>query len=286
MKIAGVQMDVQLGEVDHNLRAIMEALEETARAGAHLTLFPECALSGYCFDSKAEAVPFAQTIPGPATDRLAETCNRQNCYVVLGMLELEGEDLYNSAVLIGPEGVIGKYRKVHLPYLGIDRYTSPGKDPYQVYSAGDLRIGMQICYDASFPEATRCLALLGADLVVLPTNWPPGAETTADYCINSRAVENGIYFMAINRSGRERGFRFIGRSSIADPIGKTVARAESTEPEILFADLDLARARNKRYQRVPGKHEIDRLADRRPEMYSLLMEPHGLTTPRDDLEAS
>ena len=284
MKIAGVQMDVLLGEVEQNLQAILTSLKETASAGAHLTLFPECALSGYCFDSKQEALPFAQPIPGPATDRLTEACRELDCCTVIGMLEVDGEELYNSAVLIGPDGVIGKYRKVHLPYLGIDRYTTPGRDPYQVFTAGDLRIGMQICYDASFPEATRCLTILGADLVALPTNWPPGAETTADYCINSRAVENGIYFMAVNRSGRERGFRFIGRSSIADPIGKTLAKAESPEPAILYADIDLARARNKRYQRVPGKHEIDRLADRRPDMYGLLAEPHGLSTPRADID--
>ncbi|MEZ6047970.1 MAG: carbon-nitrogen hydrolase family protein [Planctomycetaceae bacterium] len=279
MKIAGVQMDVVLGEVDQNLSSIINALEETSAAGAHLTLFPECALSGYCFDSKEEAAPFALTIPGPVTDKLTEACARLNCYTVVGTLELDGNDIYNSALLIGPAGVVGKYRKVHLPFLGVDRFTTPGRDPYLTFDAGGLQIGMQICYDASFPEATRCLTIAGADLVVLPTNWPPGAETTADYCINSRAVENGIYFMAINRCGRERGFQFIGRSSIADPFGNTLARAESKEREILYAELDLARARNKRYQRVAGKHEIDRLADRRPEMYQQLIKPHGLSTP-------
>ncbi|QDU81362.1 (R)-stereoselective amidase [Polystyrenella longa] len=284
MKIAGVQIDVQLGEVDQNLQMIIKSLEETTAAGAHLTLFPECALSGYCFESRDEAAPFAQSIPGPATDQLTEACRRLDCFTVIGLLELEGNDVYNSAVLIGPEGVIGKYRKVHLPYLGVDRYTTPGNDPYQVFNAGGLRVGMQICYDASFPEATRCLTMLGADLVVLPTNWPPGAETTADYCINSRAVENGIYFMAVNRCGRERGFQFIGRSSICDPFGKTLAKAETRDVEILYAEIDVERARNKRYQRVPGKHEIDRLADRRPEMYIALTQPHGLSTPHAELK--
>jgi predicted amidohydrolase len=158
-------------------------------------------------------------------------------------------------------------------------FTTPGKRPFAVQNAGDLRLGMNICYDASFPEAARALALLGADLIVLPTNWPPGSECTASFCINSRALENGVYYLAVNRVGTERGFRFSGQSRICDPWGHSIASAPGTGEEILYAEIDVERARNKHYVRVAGKHEIDRFADRRPEMYTLLAAPHGLKHP-------
>ena len=185
-------------------------------------------------------------------------------------------------VLVGPKGVIGSYRKVHLPYLGIDMFTSFGDRPFDVHAAGDVKIGMQICYDASFPEASRCQALLGADLIVLPTNWPPGAECMANWAVNTRALENAVYFAAVNRVGTERGFPFIGRSRICDPSGNTLAESTGTGEEILYAEIDPARARRKHIIRVPGKHEIDRLADRRPEMYGPLIAPHTLKRPGRD----
>jgi predicted amidohydrolase len=279
MKIAGVQMDVSLGQIDANVEKMGSFLRQTAAAGAQLTVFPECAATGYCFESLAEARPFAQPVPGPITAAMTRACKSTGTYAVFGMLEAEGDAIFNAATLVGPEGVIGVYRKMHLPYLGVDMFTTPGKRPFAVHAAGELRVGMNICYDASFPEAARSLALLGADLIVLPTNWPPGSECTASCCINARALENGVYYLAVNRVGTERGFRFIGQSRVCDPWGHTLSTAEGTDEEILYAEIDLARARNKHYVRVPGKHEIDRFADRRPEMYTLLTTPHGLKHP-------
>lgn len=283
MKIAGVQMDVQLGEITSNVNAILAALNETAAAGAELTVFPECATTGYCFESKSEAMQYAEPLPGPSTEMICKECAKLKVYAVVGVLEQLGDDLYNCAVLIGPEGVVGRYRKTHLPYLGVDRFTTPGNEPYVVHQAGEAKVGMLICYDASFPEATRCLAVAGADVVVLPTNWPPGAETTAQYCINSRAVENGIYYIAVNRVGLERGFGFIGMSSIASPLGTTLASTETKKHEVIYAEIDLERARNKIYERVTGEHLINRMADRRPELYVPLTEPHHLKTPHEEL---
>jgi predicted amidohydrolase len=148
-----------------------------------------------------------------------------------------------------------------------------------VHSAGELKVGMNICYDAAFPEAARSLAILAADLIVLPTNWPPGAECTAASVINARALENAVYYIAVNRVGIERGFEFIGRSKIVDPGGQTLAESQAPGEEVLYAEIDPARARRKHIIRVPGKHEIDRLADRRPEMYGLLVEAHSLKSP-------
>ena len=279
MKVAGVQMDVTLGEVDANVARIIEKLRETRRAGAELTVFPECAISGYCFASADEARPFAQTIPGPATAQVADACKELGGYAVFGMLELVEEKIFNAAVLVGPEGLIGSYRKVHLPFLGADMFTEYGNEPFAVHPAGELNVGINICYDSAFPEASRCLSLLGADLIVLPTNWPSGAECVAAYAINTRAMEYGVYYMAINRVGTEAGIRFIGSSRIVDPGGVTLASGSSDDEEILYADIDIARARMKKVVRVPGVHAIDRIADRRPEMYGLLTVAHDLKRP-------
>jgi 5-aminopentanamidase len=266
-RIAGVQMDVALADKQHNLAALARHVEAAAASGAHLVVFPECALTGYCFDSLEEALPWAEPIPGPSTTQMAGICQQHQCHVVFGMLETEGNRLFNAAVLVGPQGVAGGYRKIHLPYLGVDRFTQRGDRPFAVHSAGPARVGMNICYDGAFPESSRVMSLLGADLVVLPTNWPPGAECTAACITNARALENHIYYMAVNRVGEERGFRFIGGSRICDPTGRTLAAAEHDREEVLYADLDLELPRNKHIIRVPNKHEIWRFADRRPEMY-------------------
>ncbi|MCX7418614.1 MAG: carbon-nitrogen hydrolase family protein [Planctomycetia bacterium] len=284
MRVAGVQMDVALGQPEANLQAMLAKLRETAAVGAKLTVFPECALSGYCFSSVEEAMPHAQTLPGPATERFASACKELGVFAVFGLLEKDGDRLFNATALVGPSGLIGTYRKVHLPYLGIDMKTTYGDRPFAVFEIDGVKVGMLICYDAAFPEATRSLALLGADLIVLPTNWPPGAECVAEHTLNTRAMENAVFFMAVNRVGEERGFPFIGRSRICGPSGCTLASTESTQPTILYADIDPQQSRNKRVTRVPGKHAIDRLADRRPEMYELLTMPHSLQSPRSAAE--
>ena len=285
MKCAGVQMDVRIGEIDHNLDRITGYLRETHALGAKLTVFPECAVTGYCFGSLEEAIPFAESIPGPSTNRIAEVCAELNVFAVTGMLEADGEHgVFNAAVLVGPDGVVGSYRKIHLPWLGVDRFSTFGDRPFAVHHTGEARVGMNICYDSAFPESSRILSLAGADLIALPTNWPPGAECVAANAIATRALENGVYYMAINRVGEERGVQFIGMSRICDPSGRTLASAEHSDETVLYADIDLERARRKCTIRVPREHAIDRFADRRPEMYAPLTAPHSLPRPGRDVD--
>lgn len=281
MKIAGAQIDIRISEPAANVARMSDVLRETHRGGAELTIFPECAISGYCFGSREEARDAAETMPGPSTFALAAVCRELGTHAVVGGLERDEDRLFNVALLIGPGGVLARYRKVHLPYLGVDMLTTHGDEPFAVHAMGGLNLGMQICYDAAFPEASRAQTLLGADLIALPTNWPPGAETTARHAIPTRALENAVYFAAVNRVGVERSVRFIGLSSICGPNGEILAASDDAEPTILYADIDPARARQKRIIRVPDKHEIDRLADRRPEFYGLLTQPHSFTMPRD-----
>jgi len=270
-KIAAVQMDCKIGEKAKNLEVMRARLREAAGKGARLVVFPECALAGYCFESKEEALEFAEPLPGPSTVDLSLPCRELGVWVIYGLLERDGERLFNACALVGPDGLVASYRKIHLPFLGVDRFTTPGDRPFSVHDIAGLKVGMNICYDGSFPESARVMTLMGADLVVLPTNWPPGAECNAGYFINTRAHENLIYYAAANRVGEERGFTFIGKSRIVDPLGETLAASEGTKEEILYAVIEPAKAREKRIVRVPGKHEINRIADRRPEMYELIV---------------
>jgi predicted amidohydrolase len=272
IKVAAVQSEPRLGEVERNLAAILERIAEATSAGAKLVVFPECALTGYGFGSKAQAFAFAEPVPGPAVARLAAACAEREAFAVVGLLERDGDRLFNACVLVGPAGLVGSYRKVHLPCLGVDRFVDPGDRPFAVHDAGELRIGMHICYDGAFPETCRVLTLLGADLLVLPTNWPAHMAGPAEYLMRCRALENTVYAMAVNRVGEEAGFRYIGRSSIVEPSGEPLAVAGPDGEAALFAEIDPARARRKRLVRVPGVNEVDRIADRRPEFYGLLVE--------------
>lgn len=279
MRIAGYQMDVEFKAIEANLDRMEQGLRSATSQGARLTIFPECSVTGYCFESAAECREVAQPINGPIVQRMLTVCQEVQAYCVFGMVEADGDRLFNVAVLAGPKGVVATYRKVHLPYLGLDMYTTPGDRPFAVHEIEGVRIGLNICYDSAFPESSRALTLLGADLIVLPTNWPPGAECLARTAISTRAMENAVYYAAINRIGVERGFPFIGKSSICDPSGAEIVACHNADAEVLWADIDPQRSRQKQFVRVPGKHEIDRLADRRPEMYDQLVQPHDLKTP-------
>jgi predicted amidohydrolase len=274
-KIAAVQMDCGLGAKEDNLASIRGQLREAAQQGARLVVFPECILTGYCFTSKEEAWPHAEPIPGPSTQTLAQDCRTSGVWAAVGMLEARSGDgaLFNTCTLIGPRGVAATYRKIHLPFLGVDRFTTPGDAPFAVHDLGGLRVGMTICYDGSFPEAARCLTLLGADLVILPTNWPTGARSTANILVPARALENHVYYAAADRIGAERGFRFIGLSRIVDCAGNFLAKSDDDRACILYADIDPECARQKRIVHVPGEYELDRVGHRRPEMYEAIVDP-------------
>jgi 5-aminopentanamidase len=268
--IACMQMDVEIGKVEANRRKIAGQIRAAAESAAQLVIFPECALTGYCFDSLEDAVPFAEPIDGPSSEVIAEACRETGTYSVVGFIEKEGRHFYNAAMLVGPNGLIGGYRKVHLPFLGIDRFLTPGDEPFRVFELPFGRVGLNICYDASFPEAARALKLLGAELIILPTNWPTGAWRTAEFIINSRACENHVNFAAVNRVGVERGWQFIGRSKVVDFNGDTLGEASRENEETLFAEVDLGEANKNKIVNVAGSYEIDRLVDRRPEFYGII----------------
>lgn len=264
-QIALVQMDPQRADRAGNRRRIVAELEAAARGGAKLVVFPECALSGYVFNSADEARPASETIPGETSAIVEEVCRRHGVYAVVGLLEQEGETLYNTALIAGPQGSV-VYRKCHLPVLGIDRYVGYGQ-ALPLFDLPFARIGVLICYDIRFPEAVRSLTLQGADLLVVPTNWPQGAESAPEFLTRARAWENRIYVAACNRVGVEEGTRFIGRSQIVAPDGRFLAEADGVSETTLYAQIDPVQARRKKLIFEPGVFELDPVGGRRPDLY-------------------
>ena len=278
MHVAVAQIEPKLGEKERNLEACLTRLEDAAGQRAKLLVLPECAIPGYMFDSAEEALPFAEEIPGPSTEVLERECRRLGMHVVCGLLERDRDALRNAAVLIGPGGLIGTYRKSHLPFLGVDRFVLAG-DELVVYETPLGRIGVEICYDLRFPEVTRTLALRGADLVAHPTNFPAAARVQTELITRARAAENRVYLLTANRVGKERWGEFCGWSQIVDPFGARLAEAGETEEALLIAEVDVERARDKDYV-IPGEYELYLFEHRRPELYgALLQEPVKASAP-------
>jgi predicted amidohydrolase len=270
MQVAVAQIDPQIGEKERNLATCVARMEEAVAAGAQLLVLPECAIPGYMFGSGEEALPFAEEIPGPSTEALERECARLDLTVVCGLLERDGDALRNAAVLVGPDGLTGTYRKTHLPFLGVDRFVTPG-DTLPVFETPLGRIGIEICYDLRFPEVTRTLALKGADMVAHPTNFPMAAKIQTELITVARAAENRIYLLTANRVGKERSGEFCGWSQIVDPFGKRLAEAGEREETLLVAEVDIEKARDKDYV-IPGEYEHYLFGHRRPELYGALVE--------------
>ena len=272
MLLACVQTDVFFSDVQANVRRVLDWIDKAADERVDLVILPECVLSGYAYDSREAALPFALSLDDPVFTQLTQAAANKDLHLTLGFLERDGDRLFNASALIGPQGIVGNYRKIHLPHLGIDRFVDRGDIPYRALTAhtsrcGEVRVGLAICYDSSFPEPMRLLALDGADVIALGTNWPDGAARTAEVVPPARSMENHLYFVAANRVGEENGFGFCGRSSVCGPDGVVLASSPGAEETMLVAEVDLQLARNKRIERVPGKHVIHRFDDRRPEFY-------------------
>jgi 5-aminopentanamidase len=270
VKIAAVQTNPMIMQVKDNLKNIISFSKVAAENGADLIVFPECALTGYIYESLAEAKPYAEAIPGPSTKELAACCKHLGVHIVVGLLEKDGDRYFNAAVLIGPGGLIGQYRKNHLPPIGIDRFLTPGDRSFEVHDTPAGKIGLHICYDCNFPESARVMALMGADILVLPTNWPQGREKVGEFIIRARAYENKVYLVAVDRVGKERGTQFIGSSRIIDPWGNVLAQASKDDEQIIYAEISLNR-RNKIFCKA-GENKNNYISDRRPELYSKIAE--------------
>ncbi len=266
-RIAVVQMETTLLAVESNTKKILEFISRAAAHDAQIVVFPECAITGYNM-TLDEAGDLAAPIPGAQTERITEACARAGILIVLGTIERgQDERLYNSAVLINSDGVLGLYRKTHLPLLGIDRFLARGEAIPGPFSTNFGRLGMLICYDIRFPEPIRVLSLAGAQIVLIPTAWPDKATLYPDFVVRTRSEENHVYIAAANHVGEERGVRYLGRSLITGPSGEIITEGSPSEEEILYADVELERSDEKRIIFAAGEYELDLFGDRRPELY-------------------
>jgi len=264
-----------LGDHRHNLGACVDAVRQAEADGADLVVLPECALTGYMFGDGAAARQGALARDDEIVRAFAREVRGVGMHAVVGLLETDGDALFNTAVLFGPDGEVGYYRKAHIPCLGVDRFVRRGQVAGPVLDTPVGRIGLSICYDVRFPEAARALALAGVEVIAQPANIGVGApELTLDCLAVARALENSVYLAVANRCDTEQGVEFCGRSRIVTPDG-TVAADAGDRPGVAVTEVDLRDARVKRRElRSQGSHiVVDFFGDRRPELYGDLTMP-------------
>lgn len=265
--VAVAQIGAELGDVPGNLARVSDGIRRAAEAGADVVVFPETILSGYLFADEASVRAAARRLDGAEVAAVAEVVRACGLLVVIGVLESDGADVFNTAVLLGPGGLIGSYRKLHLPFLGLDRFVSAGgSEQVAVFDTPVGRIGLAICFDIRFPESARCLALTGADLIAQPSVWPASADILVEHMLPARAAENHVFLAAVSRGDSEAGVRFRGNSQIIDPRGVVLTMANQGD-ELLTASVDLQSARTKDLIIAPGEYEISLWASRRPDAY-------------------
>lgn len=266
MKAGFYQFNPIFGKKDENIKKVLSAVKDT---DLDLLVLPEFFAIGYQFISKDEVVELSEKIPdGLTTEFLSELSLQKRFYIVAGLPERDGDRFFNSAVLTGPNGFIGVYRKTHL-FFEEKLYFSPGDTGFKVWDTKIGRIGIMVCFDWFFPESMRVLALMEADIIGHPSNL------VLPYCPDAmpvRCLENKVFSITVNRIGEEcrkegRSLKFIGQSQIVSPEGKVLIRASENDEVLMITEIDPELAKNKSLNSLNNIFD-----DRRPEMYWNLTE--------------
>lgn len=264
-RLGFVQSHPEFGQPERNREALVEQIRQVE---CDLLVLPELCHSGYVFCAAAEVAALAEPIPDGHTCRILLDLARQGrTVIVAGICERDGNRFYNSAAVLGPQGLIGVYRKIHL-FKDEKLWFTPGDRPFEVFAAGGLKVGVMVCYDWRFPEAARVLALAGAEVIAHPSNL------VLPYCqevMRARCVENRVFAITANRVGadeRPGGLReaFTGQSQVVDPDGQVLVRASADHEEVASVTVDLTDAHRKQ---INPRNDL--LADRRPEFYTSLL---------------
>jgi predicted amidohydrolase len=267
-RVAAVQYSPKLGEKERNVRELGLLVQEAIAHQARLIVLPEMASTGYCWTSREEIAPYVEPIPGPTTEYFQLLATHHRCYIAVGLPEVDPltQVYYNSVALLGPDGLVGTYRKLH-SYIAEPRWARDGDRGLPVWETELGRISTLICMDAGYCESSRIAALHGADVVLLLTNWDDEACPSSRWM--ARAFENGVYVIASNRYDRERGVQFSGGSCVLNPDGSIQAYRDNGAG-IVYGEVDIRRSRDKRWG---GNDEVagDRLADRHPAEYVSLV---------------
>jgi len=284
-RAATVTLNALLGDVSGNLARIAQWTERAAAGGAHLVLFPELCVNGHC---DPDTLAHAESIPnGPSTLALLALAAKYNLVLCAGLSERDGDRVYNTQILAGPQGFIGKQRKIHLSRDEV-LFFQPGNE-LAVFDLGFCQAGISICYDGWSPEVSRILAIRGAEVLLMPhasrmkmwNDTPESERAAAEYIATffrrifpARAHENACYAILVNQAGKAGTVdryppghpnqpHHAGGAMILGPHGETVAElpSDSVREDILIADLDAARLAEIR------SHPNYTLPTRRPEIY-------------------
>jgi predicted amidohydrolase len=262
MKAGFYQFAPAFGRKEENLAKVVAAIEAV---DADLIVLPEFFATGYQFVSDSEVRELAEPVPGETTEVLTRLSRKHNIHIVAGLPERDGEKFFNSAVITGPSGLVGKYRKTHLFYEETLFFT-PGDTGFRVWDTDIGRIGIMICFDWFFPESMRTLALAGAQVVAHPANL------VLPFCPDSmpvRCLENRVFAVTANRTGTEdrkdgEALTFIGKSEVVSPRGELLVRAPDQGESLLVVDIDPHMASDKTLNQYN-----DLFRDRRPDYYGL-----------------
>ena len=263
MRVGFIQNNPVFGEVEYNLSKVESLLTQYT---ADLMILPELFSTGYHFLNQKEALKLSEPIPeGPTTQTLTRICDKNQISIIAGIAERDESRSYNSAVVVGPNGYLGKYRKIHL--FGTEKNCfDQGNLPLKIFNIGAARVGVMICFDWRFPETARTLALGGADLIAHPSNL---VLPHCPQAIITRCLENRIFIVTANRVGTEEripgnALNFIGQSQVVDPDGNILCRASEKEEETKIVDIDIEKSRNKSINSGD-----DLFIDRRPDLYRI-----------------
>jgi N-carbamoylputrescine amidase len=282
VRVAVAQFEPRVGveNLKANALAVETRLTAAADAGADLIVLPELATTGYVFETREEAFAHAEAVPdGPTVQSFVRLAAERNVYIVGCVVEQDGQKLFDTAVLVGPDGYIGRYRKTHL-WNTEKLWFTPGDEGFSVFDTRIGRIGLLVCWDIWFPETARIVAQMGADIICIPTGWvwtpPPLYDASgvcmAAYLTMTAAHANNVFIATADRIGQERGAGFMGNSLIAGTNGWPIGRiAGPDEDSILYADVDLTAART-----APIWNQLNDLhRDRRTDLYDQMLGYRG-----------
>lgn len=255
MKIGLVQFAPLVGDSMSNLQKIDKLLSGVE---ADLFVLPEMGTTGYPTSSHEELISKSESIDGNIVRVLTEIANKNNCCIIVGMPEIIGDSIYNTSVVVGPNGLIAKHQKSHL-FMDEVEHFAPGTTQPTLFEWQGAKIGLGICYDYMFPEFWRKLGLAGANLFCNTANF------VYDYgfqVMKVRSIENGVFSITVNRIGTDAGINYKGGSEIVDNKGNILFKASNSEEQVYVVDIDLKQSKNKVWNKINDLYK-----DRRLDLY-------------------
>lgn len=266
IKVVLAQINCKPEDKIENLKKMQKAVAEAKKHKADLIIFPELSLTGYVI--RDQIYDLAETIPGPSCKIIEGIARKAKAHVIFGMPELSEKAeaiIYNTAVFVGPDGLIGKYRKMHLPTHSVFEEKRYFRQGYQtaVFDTALGKIGLIICYDIFFPELSRLMRLKGAQLIICISASPSTRRTFFETLTIARAMENAAFLAYVNLVGIEDGLQFWGGSRIVGPSGKVFAQAKYDEEDFVICDINYADI-------MPVEAFVPTLKDLRPELFNEL----------------